>query len=279
MKLLQNIIFVQVLMMAMVIWIVPMTYGHGHGHDHGHGHGHGHDHGHGHGHHAPVAGWLDARATFYGDINGGQTHQGACGYGDLHKQGFGLATAALSTALFNNGYTCGACYEIKCANSPQWCLPGSIKITATNFCPPDPSNKKDSWCNPPQKHFDLSQPMFLKIAQYKAGVVPVRYRRVHCTKTGGVKFEIKGNPHFVMVLPYNVGGAGDIKELCIKGTKTDWIKMQKNWGQIWNSGVVMTGQCLSFRITTSDGSTKDFMDVTPTNWGFNGQAFDGKINF
>ena len=69
MKLLQNIIFVQVLMMAMVIWIVPMTYGHGHGHDHGHGHGHGH------GHHAPVAGWLDARATFYGDINGGQTHR------------------------------------------------------------------------------------------------------------------------------------------------------------------------------------------------------------
>ena len=61
MKLLQNIIFVQVLMMAMVIWIVPMTYGH--------------DHGHGHGHHAPVAGWLDARATFYGDINGGQTHR------------------------------------------------------------------------------------------------------------------------------------------------------------------------------------------------------------
>ncbi|KAL0741550.1 hypothetical protein Bca4012_083063 [Brassica carinata] len=263
MKLLQKITLVQVLMMAMVIWIVPVTYGHGHGH----------------GHHAPEAGWLDARATFYGDINGGQTHQGACGYGDLHKQGYGLATAALSTALFNNGYTCGACYEIKCANSPQWCLPGSIKITATNFCPPDPSNKKDSWCNPPQKHFDLSQPMFLKIAQYKAGVVPVRYRRVHCTKTGGIKFEIKGNPHFVMILPYNVGGAGDIKELCIKGTNTDWITMQKNWGQIWNTGVVLTGQCLSFRITTSDGSRKDFMDVTPPNWGFNGQSYDAKTNF
>ncbi|KAF8112010.1 hypothetical protein N665_0069s0036 [Sinapis alba] len=271
MRLLQKVTFVQVLMMAMVMWIMPMTYGHGH--DHGH-HGH-----HGHGHHAPEAGWLDARATFYGDINGGQTHQGACGYGDLHKQGYGLATAAISTALFNKGYTCGACYEIKCANSPQWCLPGSIRITATNFCPPDPSNKKDSWCNPPQKHFDLSQPMFLKIAQYKAGVVPVRYRRVHCAKTGGVKFEIKGNPHFVMVLPYNVGGAGDIKELCIKGTNTDWITMQKNWGQIWNTGVVLTGQCLSFRITTSDGSRKDFIDVTPPNWGFNGQSYVARMNF
>lgn len=62
MKLLQKITFVQVLMMPMVIWIVPMTYGT-------------HDHGHGHGHHAPEAGWLDARATFYGDINGGETHR------------------------------------------------------------------------------------------------------------------------------------------------------------------------------------------------------------
>ncbi|CAA0406286.1 unnamed protein product [Arabidopsis thaliana] len=222
--------------------------------------------------------WYDARATFYGDIHGGETQQGACGYGDLFKQGYGLETAALSTALFNEGYTCGACYEIMCVNDPQWCLPGSVKITATNFCPPDYSKTEGVWCNPPQKHFDLSQPMFLKIAQYKAGVVPVKYRRISCARTGGVKFETKGNPYFLMILPYNVGGAGDIKLMQVKGDKTGWITMQKNWGQNWTTGVNLTGQGISFRVTTSDGVTKDFNNVMPNNWGF-GQTFDGKINF
>ncbi|XP_071722844.1 expansin-A23-like [Rutidosis leptorrhynchoides] len=224
-------------------------------------------------------GWYDAHATFYGDISGGETMMGACGYGDLFQQGYGLETAALSTPLFDYGLSCGACFEIKCKDS-KWCKPNveSIKITGTNFCPPRYPATFDAWCNPPQKHFDLSLKMFLAIAEYRAGIVPVQYRRILCSKQGGVKFQISGMQYWFVVLPFNVAGSGNVALVKIKGSNTNWITMTRNWGQNWQTGENLSGQSLSFQVTTGDGRTKRFYNIVPANWGF-GYTYEGQGNF
>ncbi|KAG9149261.1 hypothetical protein Leryth_003245 [Lithospermum erythrorhizon] len=223
-----------------------------------------------------------AYATFYGDESASETMGGACGYGNLFSNGYGTATAALSTVLFRNGYACGQCFQIRCVNS-KWCYRGSpaITITATNLCPPNwaQASNNGGWCNPPREHFDMAKPAFMRIAQWKAGIVPVSYRRVPCARRGGLRFQFQGNGYWLLVYVMNVAGGGDIESMMVKGSKTGWIRMSHNWGASYQAFSALGGQSLSFKLTSySNHEAIIAWNVAPSNWHL-GLTYQSKVNF
>ncbi|KAK9103485.1 hypothetical protein Sjap_020739 [Stephania japonica] len=226
--------------------------------------------------------WAVAHATFYGDETASETMGGACGYGNLFSSGYGTDTVALSSTLFKDGYACGTCYQIKCAQATA-CLKGNpvTTVTATNLCPPNWAKDSNAggWCNPPRAHFDMSKPAFMKIANWKAGIVPVMYRRVPCAKSGGLRFIFQGNGYWLLVYVMNVGGGGDIASMRVKGSKTGWISMSHNWGASYQAFATLGGQSLSFKITSY--TTKETIvasNVAPSDWSV-GVTYKASVNF
>ncbi|MQL74478.1 hypothetical protein Taro_006829 [Colocasia esculenta] len=205
---------------------------------------------------------------------------GACGYDNTFHAGFGVDTAALSGALFGGGEACGACFQVMCdaEADPRWCLRrGAVTVTATNFCPP---NNNGGWCDPPRPHFDMSLPAFSHIALLGSeGIVPVLYRRVACRRSGGVRFTLKGQGNFYLVMFTNVGGSGAVKAAWVRGSRSPaWAAMHRNWGVNWQTDLDLRNQGLSFRLTLTDGKTLDFAGVVPSTWR-SGETFASENQF
>ncbi|XP_039137580.1 expansin-A10 [Dioscorea cayenensis subsp. rotundata] len=227
---------------------------------------------------AALTEWRHARASYYAAADPRDSVGGACGYGDLSRAGYGMATAGLSEALFEKGAACGGCYEVRCVEELRFCIAGtSIAVTATNFCAPNYGLPSDAGglCNPPNHHFVMPIAAFEKIAIWKAGVMPIQYRRVKCVREGGLRFTIAGQGYFYSVLISNVAGAGDVTAVKIKGSMTGWLSMGRNWGQNWHINADLKGQALSFEVTTSDGVTLTTYNVAPKDWSF-GRTYIGK---
>lgn len=107
----------------------------------------------------------------------------------------------------------------------------------------------------------------------------IEYKRVMCKRRGGVRFTLKGQGNFNMVMISNVGGSGDVKAAWLKGWRMrKWIPMHRNWGANWQSSVDIRRQKVSFKIALVDGKTLEFFNVVPSSWRF-GQTFSSLNQF
>lgn len=103
--------------------------------------------------------------------------------------------------------------------------------------------------------------------------------RVSCTRRGGVRFTLRGQSNFNLVMISNVGGSGDIKAAWVRDSRArSWVPLHRNWGANWQSSFDLRNQKLSFKLTLVDGKTLEFFNVVPSTWRF-GQTFSSRSQF
>ena len=78
----------------------------------------------------------------------------------------------------------------------------------------------------------------------------------------------------------NVGGAGDISQMWVKGSKTSqWLSMSHNWGASYQAFAQLAGQSLSFKLKSySTGETLIAYNVAPQYWTV-GMTYKATVNF
>lgn len=127
----------------------------------------------------------------------------------------------------------------------------------------------------------MSEFAWLRLAtDKKAGIVSTSMKRVPCQRTGGIKFEMFGNPWWLAIQIFNVAGSGDIGafEVSTDGGKT-YYPFKREWGSRWSIGRKLGGLALTFRLTTV--LTKEqlvIQNAVPSTWKV-GQTYSTNKNF
>ena len=159
------------------------------------------------------------KATYYG----GNENGNACGYNDLPKVSFpfGFGSAA-GGDVFNDGYGCGACFEISCegpyGNNPGCVCDGSaptVIVQVNDQCPECESS-----------HFDLN-PLAMNTVVGDAGmagtcgIISTQYRRVSCDFRNNIKIRAKGGTSqwWYGLHIDDVAGYGDISSVRLRDNK------------------------------------------------------------
>jgi len=77
----------------------------------------------------------------------------------------------------------------------------------------------------------------------------------------------------------NVGGAGDVSEMWVKGSQTGWMSMSRNWGASFQAFYKLGGQSLSFKLKSGSSSqTIIANNVVPSYWS-TGKTYKATVNF
>ncbi|KAG6396992.1 hypothetical protein SASPL_143153 [Salvia splendens] len=72
---------------------------------------------------------------------------------------------------------------------------------------------------------------------------------------------------------------GDVANMWVKGSKTNWISMSHNWGASYQAFATLGGQPLSFKITSYTSHQVLIANyVTPANWQA-GMTYTANLNF
>ncbi|CAN5908192.1 expansin EXLX1 family cellulose-binding protein [soil metagenome] len=188
-------------------------------------------------------------ATYY-DATG----DGSCSFGTSSD----LDVAAFNFPEFARSASCGSCIAV---SGPK----GAVTIRIVDSCP---------GCE--EHHLDLSESAFAKIADPKAGRVPITYQTVACKVNGNMAYQFKDGSHefwtAIQIRNHRIPVAK--VEAKKKGVYAEMKRSDYNYF-IDDQGI--KDDPIALRITAADGQVLE--DSMPGAKGKAGQEFPGAVQF